>query len=75
MRLMVGEAVFLFKTNLMNKATILQFVAALLFVLGATLLYLSLSATEGKTSVLGGVGPMIIGVGLFFLSKHKAIRG
>jgi len=59
----------------MNQSAVLQIVALFLIVLGGILLYTARSAEGGASSLLSGVGPIIVGAALFLLSRSKTIRG
>ena len=59
----------------MNKANVLQIIALILLVLGGYILYERLTAEEVNASFLMGVGPIVMALALFIISKSKAFKG
>ena len=59
----------------MNKANVLQIIALILLVLGGYILYERLTAEEVNASFLMGVGPIVMALALFIISKSKEFKG
>ncbi|MEM8892151.1 MAG: hypothetical protein AAGD28_29500 [Bacteroidota bacterium] len=59
----------------MNKANVLQIIALILLVLVGYMLYERLTAEEVNASFLTGVGPIVMALALFIISKSKAFKG
>lgn len=59
----------------MNKANVLQIIALILLVLGGYILYERLTAEKVNASFLMGVGPMVMALALFIISRSKAFKG
>ena len=58
----------------MNKARILQILAAMLILVGGYILYEALYGSQLDISVLSGIGPLMMGVALLVISKNKAVQ-
>lgn len=57
-----------------EKTRVLQVLAMMLFAGGVYLLYLATLGGYTRMPVLGGIGPIFVGIGIFLISKSPAVR-
>jgi hypothetical protein len=59
----------------MEKARVLQVLAAMLVAGGLYMLYMATLGGYERMPILGGLGPMFVGIAIFLISKNPIIRG
>jgi hypothetical protein len=58
----------------MEKARVLQVLAIMLFAGGGYTLYMATLGGYERMPILGGLGPIIVGVAIFLISKSPVLR-
>lgn len=58
----------------MAKSRILKIIASFILLVGVLMIFEHFTNEEGKSSLLGGIGCTISGVGIFLISRTKEIN-